>query len=59
MYVSVSHEKSPQDTMDQSDIKYVLDFLNDAILDKDWDKVEEAREAIKEFLDSDESSLEE
>lgn len=52
-------KKSPQDTMDQSDIKYVLDFLNDAILDKDWDKVEEAREALKEFLDSDESSLEE
>ena len=45
--------------MDQSDIKYVLDFLNDAILDKDWDKVEEAREAPKEFLDSDETSLEE
>lgn len=52
-------KKSPQDTMDQSDIKYVLDFLNDAILDKDWDKVEEAREALKEFLDSDETSLEE
>ncbi len=52
-------KKSPQDTMDQSDIKYVLDFLNDAISDKDWDKVEEAREALKEFLDSDETSLEE
>lgn len=45
--------------MDQFDIKYILDFLDDAILYKDWDKVEESREALLEFLDDDESSFEE
>lgn len=37
--------------MDQSDIKYILDLLNDAITSHDWDQVEEARETLKEFLD--------
>jgi hypothetical protein len=45
--------------MDQSDITYTLELLNDAITEKDWDKVEEARETLKEFLDGDESLLEE
>lgn len=45
--------------MDQSDIKYILELLNDAISDKDWDKVDEARETLKEFLDGDEPSIEE
>jgi len=39
--------------MDQSDIKYVLDLLNDAVTEKNWDTVEEARETLKEFLDVD------
>jgi len=39
--------------MDQSDIKYVLDLLNDAITEKNWDTVEEVRETLKEFLDVD------
>jgi hypothetical protein len=39
--------------MDQSDIKYVLELVNDAITSKDWDIVEEARETLKEFLDVD------
>ena len=54
MYASVSHKK---DTMDQSDIKYTLELLNDSILNKDWDKVEDAREILKEFLDTNESIL--
>lgn len=37
--------------MDQSDIKYVLELLNDAILNQDWDVVIEIRETMKEFLD--------
>jgi flagellin-specific chaperone FliS len=56
MYPSVSHKKN---TMDQSDIQYILDLLNDAVLEKDWDKVEEARETLKEFLDATEAVLEE
>lgn len=39
--------------MDQSDIKYILDLLNDAVTEKNWDSVEEARETLKEFLDVD------
>jgi len=45
--------------MDQSDIHYILELLNDAITEKDWDKVEEVRETMREFLDGDEASLEE
>ena len=52
MYASVSHKKMCKDTtMDQSDIQYTLELLNDAITENDWDKVEEARETLKEFLD--------
>jgi hypothetical protein len=45
--------------MDQSDITYTLELLNDAIAENDWDKVEEARETLKEFLDGDVPPLEE
>ena len=44
--------------MDQSDIKYILELLNDAVLEKDWDKIEDARETLKEFLDDDDTSEE-
>lgn len=60
MYASVSNKKmSQKDTMDQSDIQYTLELLNDAITENDWDKVEEARETLKEFLDGGETLLEE
>lgn len=60
MYASVSHKKmSSQDTMDQSDITYTLELLNDAITEKDWEKVDDARETLKEFLDGGETILEE
>lgn len=39
--------------MDQSDIKYILELLNDATTTKDWDIVDEAKETLKEFLDVD------
>jgi hypothetical protein len=39
--------------MDKSDIDYILELLTDAIKNKDWDLVEEARETIKEFIDDD------
>jgi len=38
--------------MDQFDIKYILELLHEAAIDKDWDKIEEARETLKEFLDT-------
>lgn len=37
--------------MDQSDIQYIIELLNDAIYEKDWDKIEDARETLSEFLD--------
>ena len=45
--------------MDRSDIKYILDLLNDAIESKDWDTIEEVRETLKEFLDDDAPSSDE
>lgn len=45
--------------MDQSDIEYILELLNDAIVNRDWDTVIEAKETLKEFLDSDEFEEEE
>ena len=40
--------------MDQSDIEYILELLHDAITNNDWDTVIEAKDTLKEFLDSDE-----
>jgi len=45
--------------MDQTDIKYILELINDAIINKDWDEIEEAKETLKEFLDTDNGLLEE
>jgi flagellin-specific chaperone FliS len=45
--------------MNQSDINYTIELLNDAIVDKDWDKVEETRELLREFLDGNETLMEE
>jgi hypothetical protein len=56
MYASVNHKKN---TMDQSDISYTIELLNDAITDKDWDKIYETRELLNEFLDGSESPTEE
>ena len=45
--------------MDQSDIKYIIELLSDAITSKDWDVIEEAKETLKEFIDSGESESDE
>jgi hypothetical protein len=45
--------------MDQSDIQYIIELLNDALQEVDWEKVEDALETLKEFLDEDETSEEE
>ncbi len=39
--------------MDQSDIKYIIEVLNDANADRNWDSVDEAIELLKDFLDED------
>jgi enolase len=45
--------------MDQSDIQYIVELLDDAVSEKDWDKILEATETLKEFLDGDEPLEEE
>lgn len=45
--------------MDQSDIKYILEILNEATSNKDWDQIEESIETLKEFLDSDDKDSDE
>ena len=42
--------------VDQSDIKYIIELLKDGTVNKDWDIIEEAKETLKEFIDSDEPS---
>lgn len=38
--------------MDKSDIYYIIDLLQNAKEDRDWDGVDEAIETLKEFLDT-------
>lgn len=45
--------------MDQSDIKYILELLTDAVTNKDWDIVDDAKETLKEFLDVDDPDSDE
>lgn len=35
--------------MNQDDIDYVLELLDDAIIDQDWDLIEEARQYLSDF----------
>jgi hypothetical protein len=45
--------------MDQSDIEYIIELLDDAMTEKDWYKVEEVKETLKEFLDPDDTTEDE
>jgi hypothetical protein len=36
--------------MNQDDIEYTLELLEDAITDQDWDLVEEARQYLADFV---------
>jgi hypothetical protein len=57
--MSIKPLKKGTSNMDQSDIKYILELINDAIITKDWDVIEDAKETLKEFLDTDDGLLEE
>ena len=48
-------KKTTQHDMDQSDIRDIVNLLKDAILEKNWDTVYEAKEYLVEFLDNEES----
>ena len=43
--------RSDTNSMEQNDIKYILELLGDAISNKDWDAIEDVKETLKEFLD--------
>jgi hypothetical protein len=51
-------QKIIRNLMDQSDIRYALELLNDAISEKNWDEILEVKELLLEFLDSNDSSME-
>lgn len=53
MYGQSKHKNKRIFSMDQSDIEYILELLQDAIISQDWDIIIEARDTIKEFLDND------
>jgi hypothetical protein len=36
--------------MNQNDIEYLLELLDDAIAGQDWDLVEEARQYLEDFV---------
>ncbi len=37
--------------MNDSDIKYIIEIINDAIENKDWGLIEDAKDSLNEFLD--------
>jgi hypothetical protein len=37
--------------LNQDDIKYILELLDDAITNKDWELAEDVKENLKEFID--------
>ena len=51
--------KPKNNQMDESDILYVKELLQNSKEERDWDGVDEVVEILKEFLDGDESPLEE
>jgi hypothetical protein len=51
MYGRSSDRRSIQNSMNQTDIKYILELLTDASDCKDWEIVVETIETLKEFLD--------
>lgn len=56
MYGRLGLRKKDHYLMDQSDIKYILELLGDAITEKNWETVDDARETLREFLDGEELS---
>ncbi len=50
--------KIVRDPMDQTDIKYIIELLTDALRDQDWDTVAEAKEFLKEYAEDDGGPIE-
>jgi len=50
--------KAIQMDMDNTDIKYVIELLTDALRDRDWDTILEAKEFLKEYIGDDGGPIE-
>lgn len=50
--------KLDRHNMDQTDIRYVIELLTDALRDQDWDGILEAKEFMKEYLGDDGGPIE-
>jgi hypothetical protein len=46
------------DNMNQSDIKYILQLLDDGMTSRNWDAIDDATESLREFLDDDDECFE-
>lgn len=44
--------------MDQTDILYVIELLNNSLRDEDWDTVIDAREFLREYIGDDGGPIE-
>ena len=50
--------KLDRQNMDHTDLEYVIELLKDALRDRDWDAVIEAKEFLKEYKDDDGGPIE-
>lgn len=51
-------KKEVKPDMDQTDVKYAIELLTDAIREEDWDAVEEVKEFLTEYLEDDGGPIE-
>ena len=51
-------QKMAHAPMDNTDVSYVVELLEDAIRNREWDSVYEALEFLKEYLDDDGGPIE-
>ena len=53
-----ARNKIVRDDMDQTDIAYIIELLTDALRDKEWDTVIEAKVFLQEYLEDDGGPIE-
>jgi len=51
-------QKSLQLFMDQTDVAYLIELLEDAIRNEEWDTIHEVLDFMKEYRDDDGSPIE-
>jgi sulfur relay (sulfurtransferase) DsrC/TusE family protein len=48
----ITKRQSPNHMMNQNDIEYIANLLNNAIRNRDWEVITEVQEYIQEFQES-------